>query len=201
MRSFRIFALSLLATTLSGCAQQPPRFHHAGLAEDYQYGEFDYVANRRDIRLAVIGYPFTAPETKKSFTRIIETWIWGKNQGPKGHFTANPGPSHRLPYSVVMVFNPDHAMSPRELCLANESNTKTMAPGTTSLVSIQAAFCRGDKPLSVTSSAREDISSPLDETFGLLISDTAYILFPRPVANCASGGASGEEPDFGKLNH
>ncbi len=99
-----------------------------------------------------------------------------------------------------MVFNGERAMSPRELCLANEANTKTMPASTNGLVAIQAAFCRGDKPLSVSSTSREGIASPLDEAFGLIISDTAYILFPRPDANSVVG-RDRKEPDFGKLNH
>jgi len=200
MRFPAILTISLAAAALAGCAE-PDRYHHGGLAEDYQYGEFDHVASRRDIRLSVIGYPFAMPENRHAFPRIVETWMWGKNQGPEAHFTANPGPSHRVPYNVIMVFNPHHAMSPRELCRATPETTTIMAPNAEGQIAIQAAFCRGDKPLSVSSSAKRGITSPLDEAFGVLISDTAYILFPRPDAYFGPDSARNREPDFGTLNH
>lgn len=157
MRRFRSALIigAGLVLLLSSCANQT-RIYRNTVTTNYRPIEYGYGAGRRDLLTVIRGDPFGLG--KQQFeAAMIEILARHPPRPQPTNFTTTPGPSARLAYRAVFLFDAPPALLDRGLCRQPVDQLPRVEIG--EALRITAAFCRdqglltavaGDIPAGVT---------------------------------------------------
>lgn len=161
--------LIVCAVALTSCADGST-FETTQLSGGYRTANFNYVAGGRDFHTVVRGNPFGGDDDADRVTAALNTIIFRQAT----NFTAQPGPSARLQYRMVLVFNPQRRVTPNTLC--RDADTLAVAPPNQQLITVDAAYCNGDKAIT---SLRGRLRGGADAArFKHFLAQVLQLLFP-----------------------
>jgi len=164
-------AVLTVAGALSACAGAPKTYNQTSLISDPQ-SYYAYGASERDLKLVVVGNPFSQPANQVG--EALASEMDAAQVGPGTHFTPNPGPSAREGFRVVLAFN--GADGEHELCGA-AADAKTLPPS--SNVHVTAALCEQGRLLTSVEGQVADVSGVNDPRVSSLMKQVALGLFPN----------------------
>lgn len=169
-KAFAAAALSL--AILGGCAA-------GGVTATYVYNDpiyspdwFAYAASGRDLRVIIRGNP-TVTETE-AFGDAVIAAMNARHAGPPTNFTTTPSDSARKPFRVVMLFGSGY-VSGRAACTSPETAAASHPGGA---LSLNAAFCHGERPLNSVRVTVDSLSSAGDPILGDMVSAAMRQIFP-----------------------
>ncbi len=143
-----------------------------------QYGgqinsAFNYGAGGRDFSTVVVGNPFGGDA--QAFGRSVASTLTARNTFQPINFTTEPGPSARLQYRLVLLFNSERRVVDHALCA--DSAALSVAPSTSDKVTIHAAFCNGPVAMRAIEGSIRGVTGPDDPRFEQFLGDMAHLLF------------------------
>lgn len=166
-------AAALSLGLLGGCVTN-------GVTATYVYNDpiyspdwFSYAASGRDLRVIVRGNP-TAAGTDR-FGNAVITAMNERHTGPRTNFTMAPSDSARKSFRVVMLFGSGY-VSERVACADPEAAPVSYPGGP---ISLNAAFCHGERPLNAVRVTVNSLSSPDDPVLGDMVSTAMRQIFPQ----------------------
>lgn len=177
MRRFRSALIigAGLVLLLSSCANQT-RIYRNTVTTNYRPAEYGYGAGRRDLMTVVRGDPFGLGEQQFE-AAMIEVLARHPPRPQPTNFTTTPGPSARLAYRAVFLFDAPPALLDRHLCRLPLDVPRVE---TGEAVRITAAFCRNQGLLTaVTGDVRGGVVGIDDPKFDALINLAIAGLFPN----------------------
>jgi hypothetical protein len=168
----RIALLAASGWLLAACAGQSTIYNNM-LSSAYRPTEYGYGAGGRDLNTIIVGNPFDIEQAELN-SRLVAML----NQSPtflqRPHFTTTPGPSARLQYRAVLLFNRQIVL-PGLACRAPEKIPVAELGATTRLV---AVFCRRGGYLSTVTGELKDVTGIDDPNFARMIGQMVPLLFP-----------------------
>ena len=102
---------------------------------------YGFAAGRRDFHTVVVGNPFGDDDA--AFGQRVTAILNERNTQQSTNFTTEPGPSARLQYKLVLLFNPAKRLTPNGLC--RDTVAASVRPANAQAITVQAAFCDGEK--------------------------------------------------------
>ncbi len=163
-------ALVLGASAVGSCAAAT-KFESTQFGGRYQGVEFEYIAGGRDFHTVVRGNPFGGDDAV--FANRVVAILNARNTRQRSNFTTEPGPSARLQFRMVLVFNPVGRAPPNTLC--SEPDSVEAAPPNPQTIAVHAAYCNG--AVAVTS-VRGSVGGD-DDAFEQLLAEMLTLLFPH----------------------
>ena len=165
-------AVALSLAVLGGCIAN-------GVTATYVYNDpvystdwFSYAASGRDLRVIIRGNP-TAAGTDRFGNAVIAA-MNKRHAGPRTNFTTAPSDSARDPFRVVMLFGTGY-VSERTACANPDAAPLSYSGGS---ISLNAAFCHGERPLNAVRVTVDGLSSPDDPILGDMVSTAMRQIFP-----------------------
>ncbi len=134
---------------------------------------FNYGAGGRDFSTVVVGNPFGGDAP--AFGRSVASTLTARNTFQPINFTTEPGPSARLQYRLVLLFNSERRVVGNALCA--DSAALSVAPSTSDKVTIHAAFCNGPVAMLDIEGSIRGVTGPDDPRFEKFLAETAFLLF------------------------
>ena len=128
-------ALLLVATGLAACAVGA-RFETRQFAGAFNTSFYGFAAGRRDFHTVVVGNPFGDDDA--AFGQRVTAILNERNTQQSTNFTTEPGPSARLQYKLVLLFNPAKRLTPNGLC--RDTVAASVRPANAQAITVQAAF-------------------------------------------------------------
>jgi len=186
MKSLIATALGASALMLAGCSNvvmvSDPVTH-----PNYIFGDETYAGRNGAIRVEVAGDTFGMP--RDQFAQLVVDQM-NKGYFRHGLFTLEASRATDPRYKIVMMFNPDPAVSGRALCEAAQPYQPVpRAPGERSV--LLAAFCGGPMAIS-ENTGWVALSGVQDPNFPRLVDQVTLTLFPRTdIRRDSQGGGSG----------
>ena len=175
LRSALIIGLGLVLL-LSSCANQT-RIYRNTVTTNYRPAEYGYGAGRRDLLTVIRGDPFGLGQQRFE-AAMIEVLARHPPRPQPTNFTTTPGPSARLAYRAVFLFDAPPAVLDRRLCRQPVEDLPQVEIG--EALRITAAFCRNQGLLTAVAG---DIPGGLtgidDPKFDDLIELVIARLFPN----------------------
>lgn len=177
----RFRGLIALGTSLAigGCAAFPEGvvIYEPNYAQLYSQGDFEFAAQRGEIKTAVKGSPFGIAD--EPFADKVMAMMNGANWGPRVDYTRNPT---RIPpdtsesrFHVEIVFNPAANFAARSAC---GEPMKSPVTATGPDVYMVAAFCFGDRLMSESAGRATGLTGPDDPRFRSLVRGVTLALIP-----------------------
>ena len=105
-------AVLVCAAALLSCATGTT-FESTQRGGSYRTADFSYVAGGRDFHTVVRGNPFGGDDD--AFARRVTAALNTPRFRQSSNFTTQPGPSGRLQYRMVLVFNPQRRVTPNTI--------------------------------------------------------------------------------------
>jgi hypothetical protein len=162
--------LLTLATLLAGCG---PQIDYQWRTTSYTFSDVSLAADRRDLRIDVLGTPPTMDPT--AFASGVAAAM-PRGIGVSPQFTATPGPSADPHYRVVWVMPPSGNQYNGAACTAPPGSYPNPTP---SGGGMYALFCRDTSALS-GAYARLDAPPSLDDPkFRALIRDMTLSILAK----------------------
>ena len=124
-----------LALVTTACADIS-RVSDTQFQGEYHATLVDYAAGGRDLHTVVVGDPFGEGAL---FAQRVTAILTERHVRDHTNFTAEPGPSARLQYKLVLFFNPARSVTPNALC--RDPDALESRSATTQEVELQMAFC------------------------------------------------------------
>lgn len=168
-----VFALLLASCTSGGTFGWPEQY--GGQIDS----SFNYAAGGRDFKTVVVGNPFTVVVGNPfggdaaAFGRSVASTLTARNTLQPINFTTEPGPSARLQYKLVLLFDSERRVDDHALCA--DSAALSVGPPSPDEVTVHAAFCNGIAVRAIVGSIR-GVSGPDDPRFQKFLGETAYLL-------------------------
>jgi hypothetical protein len=184
--SLRIAALVAAGALLAACVGQSVIYNNS-ISSAYRSYDYGYGAGRRDLTTIILGNPFDVDQP--AFERRLVAML---NESPTflqpTNFTTTPGPSARLRYRAVLLFNRAPAL-PNQTC-RNPQGVPVAELGATMRLTMM--WCRHGGFLSKVTGELEGVTGIDDPRFRRLIRQMVPLLFP-PIDPTRDGD---EEPFF-----
>ena len=136
-------------------------------------GTFTYAGADRDMRVIIVGNPFSAP--KAEVDRVIVENMQGRNNGPTTNFTTTPSENVREGYPIVMMFDPPRGMLKDDIC-GDTGKLMPEPPG--DRIRLLTGFCAGDELLTWVAASISRVATPSDPAFGNMVSQSIRNLIP-----------------------
>ena len=134
---------------------------------------FNYGVGGRDLSTVVVGNPFGGDAA--AFGRSVASTLTAHNTFQPINFTTEPGPSARLQYRLVLLFNSERRVVGNALCA--DSAALSVAPSTSDKVTIHAAFCNGPLAMRAILGSIRGLTGSDDPRFEQFLAETASLLF------------------------
>ncbi len=172
-RTIPIRFLSLiLLLALASCAN-PTVITHVYYDHSEIIDVFRYAAGGRDFLVEIRGNPTTAP--KATFDGAVLAAMHGRHGGPPAKFTTVPSDQARKNYRIVFVFGPAEYAGERAACAGADGDPSSPTSGR---VTMQAAFCHKERPLSSSRVKFGPISGPFDSLLAQAVGQATLSLVP-----------------------
>ncbi len=182
-------AFVALALVLVGCTSGGTFGWLEQYGTDFE-SAFDYGAGGRDFSTVVVGNPFGGDAA--AFGRSVASTLTARNTFQPINFTTDPGPSARLQYRLVLLFNSERRVVSHALCA--DSAALSVAPSTSDKVTIHAAFCNGPLAMRAIVGSIRGVTGPDDRRFDQFLGEMAHLLF------CTNERAEAVQQDSGPDN-
>ncbi len=165
-------AFVALALVLVGCTSGGTFGWLEQYGTDFE-SAFDYGAGGRDFSTVVVGNAFGGDAA--AFGRSVASTLTARNTFQPINFTTDPGPSARLQYRLVLLFNSERRVVGNALCA--DSAALSVAPSTSDRVTIHAAFCNGPVAMRDIEGSIRGVTGPADPRFEKFLGEMAQLLF------------------------
>ncbi len=165
--AFVALALVLVGCTSGGTFGLPQQFG------SQIESAFNYGAGGRDFSTVVVGNPFGGDSP--AFGRSVASTLTARNTFQPINFTTEPGPSARLQYRLVLLFNSERRVVGNALCA--DSAALSVAPSTSDKVTIHAAFCNGPVAMRDIEGSIRGVTGSDDPRFEKFLGEMAHLLF------------------------
>jgi hypothetical protein len=178
-------AMVALGTALGLCACADTSIVHRSYYDSAYSPDHVMLAAASGTALAVIrNDPFPTDRDNAGVLAAMQ----GRNIGPRIYFSQTPQPDDLYGYKVVMSFGGD--LDYRTQCTASPTPPSPTPPG--GPISVNAAFCVGDRLLTDATGSIGRASGPDDPNFHRLIGDMIVALTP-PYDPSRNGHCSGPD--------
>ena len=162
----------LFLVSLVGCAN-PTIVSHVYYDHSEIIDVFRYAAGGRDFLVEVQGNPTHDP--KVTFDGAVLSAMHGHHGGPPTEFTTTPSKTTRKDYRIVFVFGAPPNVGSKSACAGSAHGATTASTGR---LSIQAAFCHKDRPLSYARVSFGPIAGPFDPRLASAVEQATLSLIP-----------------------
>ena len=166
------FISVLCLISLVGCAN-PTIVTHVYYDHSEIIDIFRYAVDGHDFLVEIQGNPTYDP--KVTFDGAVLAAMHGHHGGPPTEFTTIPSDTTRSDYRIVFVFGAPSDVGSKSACAGGAVGTNT---GSTGRVTIQAAFCHKERPLSYARVSFGPISGPFDSRLASAVEQATLSLIP-----------------------
>jgi hypothetical protein len=166
-----LLALLVSLTSFAGCTDTSLIYN----SQKYLSGTKGYVDHIAGTNLPTVihGNPSAFP--KADFDRIVRDDLKGSNWGRPTTFVAPPDNAPDAGYSMVLVFN-GAVVGQLQVCTGAISGGGG-GVGANGRIELTAAFCSGDRPVSVLAGGIGGVTDPNDPRFRDFLRQVGMVLF------------------------
>ena len=166
--------IAAAALAIAGCAQGVIVYAPVN-QQLYADGDFESATLSGELRTEVYGSLFGQGGSGGPVAAATTRAMKGANRGKEVVFTPSPKGNGSGGYHVVMLFNPQRAVAPEEICAGADRLAAKPRRGSVYLLS---GFCLHDTLLSTAGGRISGLSGPDDPAFRALVRQVTLSLFP-----------------------